>query len=221
MAEALYNRMKSDPPRLTNGKMLDEHLALVTTLSPDQSKVAMDEYLRFLAMAATGPSMAVPSPLIDAVWHKHIEDTRAYQDYCLKIIGRFVHHIPNLAHQREHEGYPRTLDSYSIVFGTEPDTRIWPTSKMLNRNKKNSLMAIFGLILSILGWIFVFLASYEGLVFAGLALALAGGIGLIFFLYEMRNRPWLAREKSDSGCTAATWVSPGGDSDSGCGGGGD
>lgn len=38
--------------------------------------------------------VAMPSNVVDDLWHEFILDTRAYQDYCHKGFGRFLHHVP-------------------------------------------------------------------------------------------------------------------------------
>ena len=44
--------------------------------------------------------LAMPSTLVDVLWHAFILDTRAYQAFCATAFGRFFHHIPSaLAHE--------------------------------------------------------------------------------------------------------------------------
>jgi hypothetical protein len=38
--------------------------------------------------------ISMPSQIVDDLWHAFILDTRAYQAYCDKAFGRFLHHTP-------------------------------------------------------------------------------------------------------------------------------
>ena len=38
--------------------------------------------------------VAMPSQVVDDAWHEFILFTRAYQTFCSKALGRFLHHIP-------------------------------------------------------------------------------------------------------------------------------
>lgn len=38
--------------------------------------------------------VAMPSRVVDALWHEFILHTRAYRDWCQLALGRFVHHTP-------------------------------------------------------------------------------------------------------------------------------
>jgi hypothetical protein len=52
-----------------------------------------------------GPVMvAMPSQVVDVAWHAFILSTRAYQEFCQKAFGRFLHHTPAEAMKREGKG---------------------------------------------------------------------------------------------------------------------
>lgn len=38
--------------------------------------------------------VSMPSQVVDDAWHEFILFTRAYQTYCQKALGRFLHHVP-------------------------------------------------------------------------------------------------------------------------------
>jgi hypothetical protein len=223
VAMALYEKMRADLPHLSNGERLDSHLARLSNLSLDQSMVVLDEYIRFLALAATGPDMAVPSPLIDAVWHKHIEDTRAYQDYCAKVIGRFVHHMPNIAHLGVHLGYQKTLENYWPAFCQYPDPRIWPTVERLDKFQKNKFLAGLAWILGVFGALLTITGDYSIAKVVGFAVFVAAVMMLVYVAYSSRGGPWRFGIRSGSSCTSITFggdgVGDGGHGGSGCGGG--
>jgi len=49
----------------------------------------------FLASAmARGRFVAMPSKVVDAMWHEFILHTRAYEAFCRKAFGRMLHHTP-------------------------------------------------------------------------------------------------------------------------------
>jgi hypothetical protein len=41
--------------------------------------------------------VAMPSKVVDALWHAFILDTRAYQSFCRAAFGAYFHHIPESA----------------------------------------------------------------------------------------------------------------------------
>lgn len=52
----------------------------------------------FLACARSNRKfVAMPSQVVDAMWHEFILHTRAYRDWCALALGRFLHHTPALA----------------------------------------------------------------------------------------------------------------------------
>lgn len=64
-------------------------------MTPDEWDFAEQEYRRFLTLKCFYPSIAlVPSKTVDAIWHAHILDTRAYREDCQDVFGRFIDHYP-------------------------------------------------------------------------------------------------------------------------------
>lgn len=54
--------------------------------------------------------VSMPSRVVDDLWHSFILDTRAYQAFCKKAFGRFLHHLPVTAlsqDRRNNEGLRR------------------------------------------------------------------------------------------------------------------
>lgn len=47
-----------------------------------------------VALAANGRMVAMPSKVVDVAWHEFIVCTRAYQQFCMAALGRFLHHTP-------------------------------------------------------------------------------------------------------------------------------
>jgi hypothetical protein len=48
----------------------------------------------FLACSRGGGYVAMPSRVVDAMWHEFILHTQAYRDWCALTLGRFLHHTP-------------------------------------------------------------------------------------------------------------------------------
>ncbi|MCB1391329.1 MAG: hypothetical protein KDK12_19625 [Rhodobacteraceae bacterium] len=132
--EDLWSRLQADDFRLSTGATLASHLTASTALTASRAERVVDEYRRFLYLAASGDDVAVPSPLIDKVWHRHLQDTRAYQAMADRI-GRFVHHSPGRAPQRADPAYAATLARYAAVFGAPAPAKVWPGPASMRREK--------------------------------------------------------------------------------------
>ena len=106
--------------------------------------------------------------MIDAVWHLHIIDTRAYLDgLCAQIIGRVIHHAPGRARQSHDDPYPNTLVRYQREFGMAAPSRVWPSVAVMKAGRYVGLPVVLGLALTLYGT----LEGGWGFVLAGLALA--------------------------------------------------
>lgn len=46
---------------------------------------------------AKGKMVAMPSEIVDVLWHEFILFTREYEKFCKKGLGRFLHHVPTEA----------------------------------------------------------------------------------------------------------------------------
>lgn len=68
------------------------------------------------------PGSSVPSGPIDEMWYTALVFTKAYWDFCLEFVGRFVDHNP-----QEHSnpsGYLRTRSTAHTLYGAL-DERFW------------------------------------------------------------------------------------------------
>jgi hypothetical protein len=97
------------------------------------AEAVMEEYRRFLYLAATGTGEVTPSDQVDQAWHLHLAYTRHYwEELCARIIGRPLHHGPTAgggAESRKYRSlYADTLARYRATFGSEPPSSIWPPS---------------------------------------------------------------------------------------------
>ena len=98
----------------------------------DAELAAMEtEYRKFIALRIAHPDdEIVPCKLVDAMWHRHILDTRAYAEDCQRLFGAFMHHFPYFGmrgpddEQALHDAYGATLERYRDAFG-EPPAETW------------------------------------------------------------------------------------------------
>jgi hypothetical protein len=91
----------------------------------------IEEYRRFLYLAATGERPVTPSDDVDEAWHLHLTYTRHYWDeLCGRILGKPLHHDPTEggADQQAHfrDQYEATLARYEAMFGEPPRADVWP-----------------------------------------------------------------------------------------------
>ncbi|HEY0650215.1 hypothetical protein [Phenylobacterium sp.] len=65
-------------------------------LSDDECEAVLEGLRQFFAISilAQGRRVAMPSRAVDTAWHEFILSTRAYQDFCFQVMGRFLHHTP-------------------------------------------------------------------------------------------------------------------------------
>jgi uncharacterized protein (TIGR04222 family) len=115
---------------------------------------AIDEYLRFCAVAARLGGRAVPSAAVDEAWHLHLTWTRDYwDDFCPRRLGFALHHQPARGLPGEREAlrlaYAETLHAYAAEFGPpEPDW--WPAwstqHSPVRRSRWARLAAALGLL---------------------------------------------------------------------------
>jgi len=82
ISSALFNQ-------LTSRIVADEKL------NRDLAERIVDQALAFLSACATNTGAPLaPSELVDIGWHTFILHTRDYADFCDRIAGRFLHHVP-------------------------------------------------------------------------------------------------------------------------------
>lgn len=66
------------------------------TLDDRQLELIMNglrDYFRVCVLARQ-EFVSMPSQAVDEAWHALILDTRRYEQYCQKVFGRFLHHMP-------------------------------------------------------------------------------------------------------------------------------
>lgn len=94
---------------------------------------AVTEYRKFLFLAACGyrHELAMCSEAVDEVWHTHILFTEAYVRDCNQILGRYLHHKPQLGENwGDKERVAGFCELYQQVFGELPT--VWRASANCN-----------------------------------------------------------------------------------------
>ncbi len=99
------------------------------------AQAVVQDYKRFLYLAAHSPQPVTPSDEVDQAWHLHLAYSRHYWDVlCGQILERRLHHGPTEGGEAEGARYWRqyeeTLQLYRSVFGQEPPAEIWPSAKV-------------------------------------------------------------------------------------------
>ncbi|MCX6367657.1 MAG: hypothetical protein NTX57_13265 [Armatimonadetes bacterium] len=92
------------------------------------------EYRRFLYLTQVAEHAVTPSKAVDEAWHLHLLYTRSYWEVlCGEILGKPLHHEPGTGKPEDSvhfaAQYARTQESYQQVFGEEPPSRVWGTTK--------------------------------------------------------------------------------------------
>lgn len=106
----------------------------------------IQEYKRFVLLAASSETQVSPSEAIDQVWHLHLLYTQEYWgNFCKNVLEKDLHHFPALGGEGEKtrldESYAETIARYQEVFGALPPQDIWPPVHRRLRLPKASLRA--------------------------------------------------------------------------------
>lgn len=194
MEDALWQRLVACEFRLSDGTRLQDQVAQTTALTGARAEAAIQVYRQFLWLCAQGQGVQVPSPAIDAVWHLHLLDTRAYASFCDQVIGRMIHHSPGRPAAAKDPAYPETYAALTRHFGP-PEPGLWPSP----RAQKHALWAGAIAVLSLaLGY---FVTPFGFWVCA------------VCVLYLVFRPVWPVKKGDSGGCSGGS----GGD-DGGCGG---
>jgi hypothetical protein len=108
-----------------------DRLAKENHWSLERAGRAIEEYRRFLYLAATAGHPVSPPDEVDQVWHLHLMYTRSYWDrLCRETLDMPLHHEPTRGGREETakfaDWYARTLESYAAAFGHAPPPDLWP-----------------------------------------------------------------------------------------------
>jgi hypothetical protein len=96
------------------------------------AEAIMDQALAFLgACALEHAEPLAPSELVDIGWHAFILHTRDYAEFCQRIAGRFLHHVPNDERDADAHGDHARATLIRTVAAIEAagfgvDATLWP-----------------------------------------------------------------------------------------------
>lgn len=158
---------------------------------------AIEEYKKFMFLAAISNQMVSPSEIVDIVWHQHLIFTESYKEFCL-LLGKKIEHIPSTHNKNEKETFLRakseTKKLYEQNFGVQPD-EFWikkTFSESINLEKSNidftvvSVIAIITTLLLVVVFRFIlydYYVSIQNPTF-GLLFFIISGVtfsGLVFY----------------------------------------
>lgn len=136
----------------------------------------IEEYKKFLFLAATEKCILVPPPPVDLAWKMHIEYfPLSWKNICSQILGIKLKRANPPKENDDDPPFPRTvyynqtLKIYSRVFHTWPSATLWPTSEEwfktnitlpLKRNSRPVILKLKNLII-----IFILTAFIISIVF--------------------------------------------------------
>jgi hypothetical protein len=90
------------------------------------------ELMRFLALSATAVDHGRFYGMmgaIDELWHTFVIFTREYAEFCDKVAGRFLHHVPEVEGASStvaFDNYLAFLADYERIYGERPAPGYWP-----------------------------------------------------------------------------------------------
>ena len=96
---------------------------------------AVEEYKKFVYLAAVSERHVTPSEIVDQVWHLHLTFTRSYwDDLCGAVLQKPLHHNPTLGGPAERARYrmqyAQTLALYQLEFGCAAPAAFWPDANV-------------------------------------------------------------------------------------------
>ena len=96
------------------------------------AREAIEEYKKFMFLAATSNEMVSPSPIVDIVWHQHLIFTQSYHDFCT-ILGKHIDHVPSTHSRAQFQRFEKAKNTTAILyreyFGNQPRS-IWEYETM-------------------------------------------------------------------------------------------
>lgn len=225
----------------------EQRLAREQDWSASRTARVMEEYRRFLYLAATEGAAVTPCKAVDAAWHLHLTYTRHYWDeLCGRILAQPLHHEPSAGDAQEEarlrDQYRATCAAYERAFGEVPPPDLWSDPKeeavpMTAVTRSPRVRRVLPALTSAVAGTALLAActtlaaaargqeEEDGPVVTILAyLLLAGIVYWVVRAVRRRRKSGKGRRTSDSGDSSDFHDSDGGASDGGassCGGGGD
>ncbi|MFD0857157.1 glycine-rich domain-containing protein [Actinomadura adrarensis] len=102
-------------------------------LPASMAERTMAQTLAFLATCARNPGAGLaPSGRVDIGWHTFLLYTREYAQFCDRVAGRFIHHLPDEEDDQQDVGAERIGVTVAAMraAGMPVDTDLWiPTAR--------------------------------------------------------------------------------------------
>ena len=156
MNTELWNRIKAFQVHTENEVYeFTTHLAVENKWTINYTKGAIEEYKKFMYLAATTDHTVLPSGVVTHVWHAHMLNKESYNQFGL-ILGKKVERIPSSYISDNKEVFKkvneRTLALYEQIFGERPEdywlfTNAWETLRMKKSKWRISVISLIGIVL--------------------------------------------------------------------------
>ncbi|MEU2763188.1 hypothetical protein [Streptomyces sp. NPDC007094] len=129
----------TDPATLVTAEVMERLAARIAKDHPGTdlptARRIIGQAAGFLAASATLPGSELsPSKAVDVGWHTFILHTVDYAEFCERVAGRFIHHVPTLdaeTEERSSATRTRTLDAITAA-GYRIDHDLWPDTARMN-----------------------------------------------------------------------------------------
>lgn len=124
----------TDPATLVTPEVTDRLTRRITTEHPEidqpTARRIVGQAAAFIAASGRRPGQSLaPSKLVDYGWHAFILHTVDYAEFCQRVAGRFVHHVPTDENEQIPDGpqaaRERTLTAITAA-GYTVDEELWP-----------------------------------------------------------------------------------------------
>ena len=117
------------PRDLVSSGMFSRLVARVMADNGDDHSTAAritEQALAFLAACAANPRMGLaPSPQVDKGWHAFILHTADYAEFCDRVAGRFIHHLPDEPGEEDSGAGVTVTVAAMRALGLNVDADLW------------------------------------------------------------------------------------------------
>lgn len=90
-----------------------------------QIECIIDDYKKFMYIAASSDESCTPSKLVDIIWHEHILFTRDYiNHWCGKVLKKVIHHDPGTPDEQPKfkSAYEKTQAKIKKTYGSREES---------------------------------------------------------------------------------------------------
>lgn len=131
----------TDPTTLVEPGVMKRLARRVTADHPDidaaTARRIVGQAAAFIAASGQQPGQSLtPSERVDYGWHAFILHTVDYADFCQRVVGRFVHHVPTEENEQTPGGATaareRTMAAIRAA-GYTVDTELWESTANCNQ----------------------------------------------------------------------------------------